>query len=391
MGGEESPSLRCPKCGSGNVVGYQDVWECMDCGYKFRPKLESISRRHVVQERTLPTIQKSRSLKRIFALVLAFITVFSFGLILGYGAGLSNAYTKTITITKTIMSSYTTPQTIIASRSPTPATQQVSDAVMLHNIEVHVKPSMIDSIRIYYSVKIHNCLDRKLEYLAILKVGDKELRCSCIADPNKDDECSVPDYQGIVIDRPINVREFDGKLLLVNLTNHEQVFLEKVLKLKVPTVKFGEIIPPEKLSPLYSEYEDIQIKLVSWFEGKKACEGPFFGGDYLAFNASKGMKFIILKLNFTNIGKRIKSTPYISEGEIATNTGNIYPLWHYPSGWKGREASQDELEKICPVYEKEKLLQGESSIEYIMFEIRENEKPVEALLPDIPYLIVFQD
>ena len=123
-GGEESPSFRCPKCGSGNVVGYQGVWECMDCGYKFRPKLESISRRYAVQERTPLTVQKSRSFKRVFALVLAFIIVFSFGLILGYGAGLTNAYTKTVTVTKTIMTNYTTSQTIIAPHSPTSATRK---------------------------------------------------------------------------------------------------------------------------------------------------------------------------------------------------------------------------------------------------------------------------
>jgi TM2 domain-containing membrane protein YozV len=29
-------SVRCPKCGGGNVVGYMGEWECMDCGCKFR-------------------------------------------------------------------------------------------------------------------------------------------------------------------------------------------------------------------------------------------------------------------------------------------------------------------------------------------------------------------
>ena len=40
--GEESPSLRCPKCGSGNVVGYQGVWECMDCGFKFSTQVSPL-------------------------------------------------------------------------------------------------------------------------------------------------------------------------------------------------------------------------------------------------------------------------------------------------------------------------------------------------------------
>jgi len=171
--------------------------------------------------------------------------------------------------------------------------------------------------------------------------------------------------------------------------------MKRELKIRVPTVKFGEIIPPGKLNPLVfasTDIRNIKVKMISWFESKEACEGPFVDDDYYIFNASKGMKFIILKLNFTNIGKRITSTPYISEGEIGTNAGNIYPLWHYPPpSINQKHVSPEELEKICPIYEKEKLLQGESSIEYLVFEIKEDEKPVEAFLPGIPYIIVFQD
>jgi len=110
----EAPT-RCPKCGSGNIIGYEGEWECMDCGYKFRTEQISVNRRYAIQERTPRPTQKSRSLKRIFALILAFMIVFSFGLILGYGAGLSNVYTKTLTITKTVTMSYTISQTITTS------------------------------------------------------------------------------------------------------------------------------------------------------------------------------------------------------------------------------------------------------------------------------------
>lgn len=34
--GEMSSAVRCPRCGSGNVVGYAGEWECFDCGHKFR-------------------------------------------------------------------------------------------------------------------------------------------------------------------------------------------------------------------------------------------------------------------------------------------------------------------------------------------------------------------
>lgn len=34
-------SFKCPQCGSSNVVGYKDEWECVDCGYKWMTVKES--------------------------------------------------------------------------------------------------------------------------------------------------------------------------------------------------------------------------------------------------------------------------------------------------------------------------------------------------------------
>jgi len=398
MSEETFPFLRCPKCGSGNIIGYQGVWECMDCGYKFRPKPRDINKRYTVQERPSLTIQKSRSPKRIPTLVLAFIIVFSLGLILGYGAGLSNVYTKIITVTKTVTESYAISQTVIASPSKSASqpsiSQLASEVITLREIKVRVEPHLIDGVKIYYSLKVRNNVNKSITYQAILKVKGKELVCTGIAGPYEEDICSIQSYDAIHLDRPIGVREFQGELLVINSSERSELFMKTELKIKIPTVKFGEIIPPGKLNSLVfaTDVKDIQVKIVSWFESKKACEGRFVGDVYYIFNASKGMKFVILKLNFTNVGKRIRSTPYISEGEIGTNTGNIYPLWHYPPpSINQKHASPDELEKICPIYEKEKLLQGESSIEYLVFEIKEDEKPIEAFLPGIPYIIIFQD
>jgi len=35
---------RCPKCGSGNIIGYEGEWECMDCGYKFTETIGTTKR-----------------------------------------------------------------------------------------------------------------------------------------------------------------------------------------------------------------------------------------------------------------------------------------------------------------------------------------------------------
>ena len=35
--GMDEESFRCPRCGSGNVIGYKGEWECVDCGFKWMP------------------------------------------------------------------------------------------------------------------------------------------------------------------------------------------------------------------------------------------------------------------------------------------------------------------------------------------------------------------
>mgnify|MGYP005631225431 CR=1 FL=1 len=376
-------------------------YERINCKYKFKPESEAISNRPAVQAnqaRPSPAIQKSGSVKRVVVLILAFIMVFSLGLILGYGIGLSNVYTKAITIIYTTTEGHTVPQTVTVTTSTSMSTSlfpvgQPSEVITLREIKVHAKPERIDSVRIYYSIRVRNNIDKKISYQAILRVNGKELMCEGKIDPYKEDECSKPYYRGIRIDRPVGVRELRAELVIVNSSETSELFARKELKIDIPAVKIGEVIPPEKIEPLFfvSEDKNIQVKIISLIESKKACEGPYV---YYVRNASEGMKFIILKVNFTNVGKRIARIPTIIEGEIRTNTGNIYPGSNSLTG-KGvplwREASEEELETICPIHEKSELLQGESSIVHMIFEIRESEEPVEAFIENIPYIIVFQD
>ena len=43
----------CPRCGSGNVIGYKGIWECFNCGYKFR--LESVTKHKTIVKRSFPS------------------------------------------------------------------------------------------------------------------------------------------------------------------------------------------------------------------------------------------------------------------------------------------------------------------------------------------------
>jgi len=94
-------SVKCPKCGSGNVVGYHGEWECMDCGYRF--KLPSMAMQHGGSGR-------SRG-KWIGLIVLALIV----GLLLGYSSGylLIPPISQTITITQPITQTQFIERTIV--------------------------------------------------------------------------------------------------------------------------------------------------------------------------------------------------------------------------------------------------------------------------------------
>jgi DNA-directed RNA polymerase subunit RPC12/RpoP len=87
-------SIRCQKCGSGNIVAYMGEYECMDCGYKFTQIPKSI-------EAFKPSISKTeRSNKGSLAKwIIVIIIIFFSGLFLGYGIGASPKEVKTITIT----------------------------------------------------------------------------------------------------------------------------------------------------------------------------------------------------------------------------------------------------------------------------------------------------
>jgi len=87
-------SIRCQKCGSGNIVAYMGEYECMDCGHKFTQTPKSI-------EAFKPSISKTeRSNKGSLAKwIIVIIIIFFSGLFLGYGIGASPKEAKTITIT----------------------------------------------------------------------------------------------------------------------------------------------------------------------------------------------------------------------------------------------------------------------------------------------------
>jgi len=122
---------KCPKCGSGNIIGYMGEWECMDCGYKFRisPERPSVSapakpvststRREIVYPTSTTRAGNGRG-KWIAVTILVLII----GLILGYGGSYIAAPAQTIieTVHTTVIAPTTIKETFTLTETLPPST-----------------------------------------------------------------------------------------------------------------------------------------------------------------------------------------------------------------------------------------------------------------------------
>jgi hypothetical protein len=154
-----------------------------------------------------------------------------------------------------------------------------------------------------------------------------------------------------------------------------------------PIIRIGDTIPE-----FSTDYPNLSLTLISWKESDIVIEGPYISG-YYAFTAKPDMEFIVLTFRFQNNWIRPQETPYLRAGEVATDKGYFYPLWHPPSGilseeYNPREATDYEIETlIVDSGGYEELLPEESTIGRVVFEIPEDETPVEASISGVAYLI----
>jgi hypothetical protein len=154
-----------------------------------------------------------------------------------------------------------------------------------------------------------------------------------------------------------------------------------------PIIRIGDTIPE-----FSTDYPNLSLTLISWKESDIVIEGPYIGG-YYAFTSKPDMEFIVLTFRFQNNWIRPQETPYLRAGEVATDKGYFYPLWHPPSGvlseeYNPREATDYEIETlIVDSGGYEELLPEESTIGRVVFEIPEDETPVEASISGMSYLI----
>jgi len=92
--------IRCPKCGSGNIIGYEGEYECMDCGYSFFIKkggLTSFPAKRIPEE----PLKKVERTKRASALICILIICFLICGYIGYCIGVNVSQVSTLLLTKT--------------------------------------------------------------------------------------------------------------------------------------------------------------------------------------------------------------------------------------------------------------------------------------------------
>jgi len=157
--------------------------------------------------------------------------------------------------------------------------------------------------------------------------------------------------------------------------------------IQMPIMRIGDTIPE-----FSTANPSLSLTLLSWKESDIAIEGPYISG-YYAFTAKPGRKFIILTFRFQNNWTRPQNTPYLNAGEVATDKGYFYPMWHSPVGihseeYDPREATDYEIETLVGDSGAfEELWPEESIVGRVVFEIPEDETPIEASISGVPYPI----
>jgi hypothetical protein len=217
----------------------------------------------------------------------------------------------------------------------------------------------------------------------ILGVGESELEGSPHAslDQGEEREFSLPTYRPL--EKDIGVKQVDGTIKI--LGSSEETLAEGSISIPIPTVRIGETIEVQGT-------EQLSLTFVSLKESDIAVDGPYVSG-YYTFTARPGMKFIILIFRLRNNSTRVQETPYISTGEVATSVGYIYSLWNPPGGiyseeYQPREATSEEVQTLIGDSGGfENLLQGESVLGCVAFEVPLEATPVEASLAYVPQLI----
>lgn len=188
-------------------------------------------------------------------------------------------------------------------------------------------------------------------------------------------------------EKEIGIEHLNGTIIVID--SSKNVIAEKNITIPLSIVRVGDTIPE------IGYKHNLSLTLLSWKESDIAVNGPYTDG-YYTFTAKPSMKFIILTFKFQNNWIRVQETPYLNAGEIATNKGYIYNIWDPLGGvhseeYEPRKATDMEIRTLIGDSGAYEDLLPEKSIKgCVVFEIPENETPIEASIVYVPSLIKYE-
>jgi len=203
--------------------------------------------------------------------------------------------------------------------------------------------------------------------------------------PNEKKAVSLISYRR-KFKRHIGIDSITGNISVIRPDGKS--LLEKTITIPISKIKIGDTIELK-----YGN--NFSMTLISWKESKIAVMEQS-ENEYYTFTAKTAMKFIILVYQCKNNWIREQTTPYFSVGEIVSDKGYIYKnisggvrsseiASHNP-----REATQREVKNLIgDSGSYEHLLPEESVKGRIVFEIPEDQKPIEATIAYLPLPIKF--
>lgn len=223
----------------------------------------------------------------------------------------------------------------------------------------------------------------------VLSLGKSKIEDTLVGslNPGEEKEYSLPTYPPL--EKEIGIEQAKG--IISTIDSSGKILTEKNITIRIPIARIGATIPE------VGGKHNLSLTLLSWKESNIAVNGPYgvFEEEYYTFTAKPGMKFIILTFKFQNNGIRPQETPYLDEGEIATDKGYIYPMWKPVGGisaeeYKPRKATDEEVKTLIGDSGGfEELLPEESTVGCVVFEIPKDGTPIEVSIIYVPSIIKY--
>lgn len=291
-------------------------------------------------------------------------------------------------------------QPATAPRTTTPAPPESAQEISIEEWSASVEHVGISELKLEtFEVWLANNSSRSIKIGAVsLWSGKSEIMRTVKAtlQPGEEKRISLPFPGNDPLERGPGVREVECKIRIGEDIGHLMfpIIAEKSIIIPVPVAGIGYTEPVGMFLEKDLQ-ETLPLTLASWKEGEKALAGPFEGIYYTA-TAKPGNRFITLVFELRNDWTKSQKTPHIWQGDILTDKGNIYSAWQghrdpaILTEYVTKAATEEEIHALVGYSGGYELSPGESIRGRIVFEIPQNENPIEASIQNLRPLIMYE-